>query len=59
MGIYDKVLELAKKRKSGIKKKTLTSESKKTKSKKQANSKLEELLAELSESEKERLKEML
>ena len=55
----DKVLKLAKKRKSGIKKETLSSESKKTKSKKQTNNKLEELLAKLSESEKERLKEML
>ena len=59
MGVYDKVLKLAKKRKSGIKKETLSSESKKTKSKKQANNNLEELLAKLSESEKERLKEML
>ena len=59
MGIYERVIELAKKRKSRIKKKTLSSESKKTKSKKQTNSKLEELLAKLSESEKERLKEML
>ena len=59
MGVYDKVLELAKKRKSGIKKETLSSESKKTKSKKQTNNNLEKLLAKLSESEKERLKEML
>ena len=59
MDVYDEVLELAKKRKSGIKKETLSSESKKTKSKKQANNNLEKLLAKLSESEKERLKEML
>ena len=59
MDVYDKVLKLAKKRKSGIKKETLSSKSKKTKSKKQANKNLEELLAKLSESEKERLKEML
>ena len=59
MCVYDEVLELAKKRKSGIKKETLSSESKKTKSKKQTNNNLEKLLAKLSESEKERLKEML
>ena len=59
MGVYDEVLKLAKKRKSGIKKETLSSEPKKTKSKKQSNDKLEKLLDKLSESEKERLKGML
>lgn len=59
MDVYDEVLELAKKRKSGIKKETLLSESKKTKPNKQANKNLEELLANLSESEKESLKGML
>ena len=59
MDVYDKVLEFVKKRKSGIKRETLSSEPKNTKSKKQTNDKLEKLLAKLSESEKECLKEML
>lgn len=62
MGIYDEVLKLAKKRKSGsAKKKTSSVESKKKntgKSKKKTN-KLEELLAGLSETEREKLKKML
>lgn len=60
MGVYDEILELAKKRKSGSVKKSSVENKKKNvgKSKKKTN-KLEELLAGLSESEREKLKKML
>ena len=60
MGVYDEVLELAKKRKTGSAKKSSVETKKKNveKSKKKTN-KLEELLAGLSEAEREKLKKML